>query len=100
MNIGSAAAQLARKPFPFVELPEFLNRKDADRVLDWLEATSVWQFRAESFYEQYEFNLLSSPPVRLTELSGRASLCWGNDEHASTLLRRRGTVRAYQHLSA
>ena len=62
MNIGSAAAQVARKPFPFVELPEFLNPKDADRLLDWLEATSVWQFRAESFYEQYEFNLLSSPP--------------------------------------
>ena len=73
MNVGSTAAKVVRSPFLFIKLADMLTHEEANRALSWLEISSVWQLRTESFYEQYEFGLLSSPPS--------TSLCFLVDTH-------------------
>lgn len=65
VKIESFPVDSAFRPFPFVELTNYWSQAQADRVLDWLETAPDWQLQIASFYEQYEFSLLSSPPSGL-----------------------------------
>jgi hypothetical protein len=45
--------------FPYFRSPEFLDEKAAYAILTWLIQEAPWKLRIASFYEQYEFSLLS-----------------------------------------
>ncbi len=47
------------EPFPHVAFPAILSLASANKVLAWLQTGAPWRLRVESFYEQYEFSLLS-----------------------------------------
>ena len=47
------------EPFPHLAMPAILSREAADYVLGWLKTSAPWRLRVESFYEQYEFSLIS-----------------------------------------
>ena len=62
-------------PFPHVELQGWLGAGAAEATLEWLEDRAPWHLRETSFYEQYEFSLLSSPPPdRLGHLTAPATI--------------------------
>ena len=50
------------EPFRHAQIPNLLSLALADALLAWLRDEAPWKLRVESFYEQYEFSLLSSPP--------------------------------------
>jgi Rps23 Pro-64 3,4-dihydroxylase Tpa1-like proline 4-hydroxylase len=59
------------EPFPHLAIPEILSRAAADRVLAWLRTSAPWRLRVESFYEQYEFSLVSEDGSAIArELAG------------------------------
>lgn len=69
MKASLAGTTAAITPFPHASVPAILERGDADAVLAWLEADAPWRLRVESFYEQYEFSLLTDRlPPRLDSL--------------------------------
>src|SRR5712672_1795122 len=47
------------EPFPHFAIPAILVPAVADRVLAWFQDNAPWRLRVESFYEQYEFSLIS-----------------------------------------
>jgi Rps23 Pro-64 3,4-dihydroxylase Tpa1-like proline 4-hydroxylase len=47
-------------PFPHFQAPGFLDERYASAILSWFYETAPWKLRIESFYEQYEFSLLSA----------------------------------------
>ena len=47
------------EPFPHLAIPAILSPAAANRVLAWLQTDAPWRLRVESFYEQYEFSLVS-----------------------------------------
>ena len=49
-------------PFPHASMTALVSSSDADALLAWMEKEAPWRLRIESFYEQYEFSLLSAPP--------------------------------------
>lgn len=63
MKFSSTTAKVKHSPFAFTELEDFLTQKQADNALGWLEQSLQWKLRVESFYEQYEFSLLSFRPT-------------------------------------
>ncbi len=52
--------KLSRDPFPHLRVSDILPPDVADRVLTWLTTSAPWSLRVESFYEQYEFSLLTA----------------------------------------
>ena len=69
MTTVAPVAETVQTPYPYLDLPDFLDQKLADRALEWLETKAPWRLRVESFYEQHEFSLLSfRPPAALSFL--------------------------------
>jgi Rps23 Pro-64 3,4-dihydroxylase Tpa1-like proline 4-hydroxylase len=52
------------EPFPHFQIAEMLDAELGAEVLQWLRLEAPWRLRIESFYEQYEFSLLTDPPPR------------------------------------
>ncbi len=70
-------------PFPHLAIPAILSLADANRVLAWLQTDAPWRLRVESFYEQYEFSLVSEDTSTVaSELAGE-----GMVEAVRTLIR-------------
>jgi Rps23 Pro-64 3,4-dihydroxylase Tpa1-like proline 4-hydroxylase len=62
-------AVIAVSPFPHASVPAILASKESSLALSWLRSEAPWELRIESFYEQYEFSLLSAEvPVKLRGL--------------------------------
>ena len=53
-------AGIAVAPFPHASSPAILTADAASVALSWLRSDAPWKLRVESFYEQYEFSLLSA----------------------------------------
>jgi Rps23 Pro-64 3,4-dihydroxylase Tpa1-like proline 4-hydroxylase len=51
---------LVLTPFPHFQTPEFLDEVLSTEILRWFHQAAPWNLRIESFYEQYEFSLLST----------------------------------------
>lgn len=59
------------EPFPHLAIPAILSPEAANRVLAWLDMDAPWRLRVESFYEQYEFSLVSEDGSAIArELAG------------------------------
>jgi Rps23 Pro-64 3,4-dihydroxylase Tpa1-like proline 4-hydroxylase len=72
-GIGLFAEGLVRseEPFPHFAIPAILAPGVADQVLAWFQDSAPWRLRVESFYEQYEFSLISEDNSELAhELAG------------------------------
>ena len=63
------------EPFPHVVFPAILPPTSANQVLGWLQTSAPWRLRVTSFYEQYEFSLLSEDASEIArELVGERLL--------------------------
>jgi Rps23 Pro-64 3,4-dihydroxylase Tpa1-like proline 4-hydroxylase len=59
------------EPFPHLAIPAILAPAVANRVLAWFQSDAPWRLRVESFYEQYEFSLVSEDGSAISrELAG------------------------------
>jgi len=59
IEVSADNLSYSSEPFPHLALPAFLSPAAADQVLAWLQTDAPWRLRVESFYEQYEFSLIS-----------------------------------------
>lgn len=60
------------EPFPHIAVPAILALPVANRVLAWFQNDAPWRLRVESFYEQYEFSLVSEDGSAIArELAGK-----------------------------
>jgi Rps23 Pro-64 3,4-dihydroxylase Tpa1-like proline 4-hydroxylase len=59
MQFNFRASHIAADPFPHVSISHVIERKDADRLLQWMKTRAPWTLRVENFYQQYEFSFLS-----------------------------------------
>jgi Rps23 Pro-64 3,4-dihydroxylase Tpa1-like proline 4-hydroxylase len=59
IELRSGGSVWSHEPFPHVVFPAILSPTSANQVLAWLQNGRPWRLRLESFYEQYEFSLLS-----------------------------------------
>lgn len=90
-GIGLSTGGLVRsgEPFPHLAIPAILSPAAADRVLTWLQTDAPWRLRIESFYEQYEFSLVSEDASAIGgELAGQDIV-----EAARTLVREHFAIR-------
>jgi Rps23 Pro-64 3,4-dihydroxylase Tpa1-like proline 4-hydroxylase len=79
------------EPFPHVAFPAILSPASANQVLAWLQTDAPWRLRVESFYEQYEFSLLSEDTLEIArELVGERLV-----EGMRQLIRKQFTVRGH-----
>ena len=65
-----SSASFSTVPFPHVLSDNIFEIKFSSYILDWFEHNAPWILVEESFYEQYEFSLLSaSIPTELKKLT-------------------------------
>src|SRR5690349_1031706 len=54
-------ARVRQRPFRYFTSEQVLSPELAGHLLHWLETGVCWRLHQESFFEQYECNLLSVP---------------------------------------
>ena len=64
-------ARVRQRPFRYFTSEQVLSPELAGHLLHWLETGVCWRLHQESFFEQYECNLLSVPAPNGCALSRR-----------------------------